>query len=623
MYRIKNILEPSPWRPYPGPETGLDIGEVEIGTIHETGLPWRLPISDFPFIAEVGAIGQGKTSLLYTILAGLAGRLPFLLITPKEDTARLLVDPPIVKRAYGFDELRLALFTPPPGVKPDVWQRCVIEILAQDWELQYARSVLHECVDQLRDLYDQYSQRTGSTVCFTPSALIKSLKRSRNKYSDGAVAVLDTLQRVTGDVFECSQGQCVDDLFLHASSVLSIACLMDTRVTRFDFDWILEWIYQYLTVNGPNDGSPQWILAADDAHRLLTESNERSALMPLTHKYLIIRQSGIRLIAISQCPGDLAPAIFSQSGVIIQVGGLVHEHDIKAVGSAVGMQPKDWPYLQRVKKAEFIAREMSLGRYDRPFGGTVNYFPPATRRFSEAQRKAIMTPFLNSLPWQPAVPLEHVERALASVTMGAVPARTPQGLSPTALDLARDVYLHPWDFLHARNRRLGIAGRVAQNSKEELVNAAWVKEHAIPRRGKPPILLEPLAPLWNGLQVQRPSWGAKGGFVHAFCQHTIAERLKQTGFKHIAIEKFFGSKSVDVVATAPTGELVGFEVAISFSNLVDNLSKDFWVQPNFARITTMCLSQQEVSQAKQMIVGAPVLQVFLSRLSVEPIAHWL
>lgn len=621
-YRFRNTIAPDPLRPYPGPESGLSMGDVEIGTVHETGLPWRLPLAGLPFITVVGATGQGKTSLVYNIIEGIGGRLAVLLISPKDDAARLLFDPPLLKCAYRLDELRLSLFTAPPGVNTETWQRNMVELFCQEWELQYSRTLLHEGCDMLRSLYSRYASKIGHNITFSPSGLTTWLKRSKSKYADGPISTLDILSRTTGDTFECSQGQPMEALFFRNSSVLSTSNLADVRVSRFVFDFILESAHQYFLANGPNDGSPRIFIIGEDAQPLLSEKNEHNAIMPLTQKLLIVRQSGVRIGAVAHIAADLAPAVFSQSGVIIQVGGLVHEKDVKAVGSAMGMPPADWPYLQAVKKAEFVARE-NLGRYDRPFGGVVRYFPPATRPFSEAQRKAAITPFLHALPWQPAVPLEQVERALAGIGIGAVPARTPQGLSPKALALAWDVYTNPWDFLFSRNRRLAVSGRAAQNVKDELLYSGWVREHAIARRGNSPILLEALAPLWNGLQVQRPNWGAKGGFVHAFCQHTIAGRLKKTGFTHVAIEKFFGSKSVDVAAVASTGELVGFEVAISLSNLVNNLSKDFWAQPNFAHITTICLSQQEVSQAKQMIVRAPVLQPFRSRLGVEAIARWL
>lgn len=41
-YRARRILDPDPLRPFPGPESGLQKGEIEVGTVRETDLPWRI-----------------------------------------------------------------------------------------------------------------------------------------------------------------------------------------------------------------------------------------------------------------------------------------------------------------------------------------------------------------------------------------------------------------------------------------------------------------------------------------------------------------------------------------------------------------------------------------------------
>lgn len=291
------------------------------------------------------------------------------------------------------------------------------------------------------------------------------------------------------------------------------------------------------------------------------------------------------------------------------------------MGAAFGMNSKDIIRLQDVRKAEFIARE-NLGRYNRPFAGIVHQFPGPAVPFTDTDRRRMMTPFLATLPWTPAVPLDRVEHALKSATAGAVPARMPTAFSQGARDLALDILSYPWDFLHVRYKRLNASGRPGQQAKNELVTLGLVKEHAIPRKGRPPILLEPLPALAAATGQPLPNWG-KGGYLHAFVIHAVMTKLNAMNYANIKTEAFFGSKAIDLVATDPSGNLIGVEVSITLTNLLDNAEKNFLVQPRLARLLIVCIGLAEVRQAERAITFAPGLKQYLPRIQVEAVAKWL
>ena len=343
--------------------------------------------------------------------------------------------------------------------------------------------------------------------------------------------------------------------------------------------------------------------------------------MSIIQLLFLIRQPGLRLVSVSQSPSDLAPAILSQSGLVIQVGGMASDKDVRAMAAALGLSHEQAACLPHLGCGEFIAR-VNMGRYTKPFRGTFHLFPQPRRPFSEADRIAHMQTFLNSLSSFPAIPFDKVVRTLNPQNHGpAVPARVPSGVSVNARDLAYDVLSHPYDFLKPRYDRLHLSGGDAQKAKQELVDQGWVAEHAIPRHGKAPILLEPLAPLAAGLNRALPSFG-KGGFTHAFVAHCAVVRLKKQNCKNIRQEVFYGSKPVDVVAIAPNGDLIGIEITCSLGNLVDNLEKDFLVNPRFSSITVICLSASDVRQAQRAIAAAPGLLSFRTRIVVKPVSQW-
>ena len=621
LYRIREAIDPDALRPYPARDTGLDVGDLALGAVHETELDWRIPLAHLPHPLVVGPTGQGKTNFVMNLLGQLHGRVPTLFVTAKTTEARLLIDPPIVDRAVHASELKLSLLEPPPGVAVQTWDRVVLETMASVWGLQYSRSLLFECVDEARRLYDSYSRKTGNTVHLPLAALYQILSRKRSKYKDGPDSALALLLRELGPVVDCSAGFPLRDILLNGTTLLMIGAIQSDYVARFIVDWLTRWLHQYFVTNGPNDGSVQHISLLDDAHRFLTKSAENGQLMPLSEAYLLMRQAGMRIGAVSQYPADLAPAIMSQSGVIVQVGGLVHERDVQAMGMALGLPREDWPRLQTPARGEFVARE-SLNRYARPFSGVTPQFPPPTRSFTEQDRQSLMQPVLHRLPFLPAIPLSKAEQ-IAGASGGAMPARMPGTASPNAFRLAHDILDHPWDLANIRFARLGLAGAPQQQAKNELLALKWVRQHKIvPGTGRPGFLLEPLAPLALALNRPLPKRG-KGGYVHAFMGSAVAEYFIANGYSSVQPETFYGSKAVDVTAIDSHGHLHGVEITVSQSNLVDNLEKDFLVQPQFTELFVVCPTAAEVNQAKRTIASAAGLVAHRSRIVVLPIARFL
>ena len=618
-FRITAAVHPDPLRPFPGPDTQLNTGDIEFGVIHETNLVWRIPHPLLPHGLVVGQTRSGKTYLIYGLVSQLKGKVPVLMITVKPNAARLLTDPPILDRAFNLSETRLSLFTPPPGTAEPDWHRHVIEIFCRNWGLQYSRAILHACCDELRTLYHQYSQMRGEALTFSPVALAEMARRhSRSKYQEGVLATLELLNR-TVPIFECSQGHPIDALFTAGTNLLIMNEPQDDHVARFILDWLLDYLHLWLQNQGPNDGRPRLVIILDDAHRFLTRAAETQGMTMLSHKYLIVSEPGMRLIAVSQVPMDVCVPALTQSGLLIQVGGLAHEKDCQTMGAAFGMNHTDFSRLQELGSGEFIARE-SLDRYHRPFAGSVRRFPTPSLPFSESDRVRLMAPVLASLPWKPAIPLAVVEHALKQ---GAGAVAAASGLpSGTALQLALDIAGNPYELFHARYKRLGWDQHQAWNAKQELLALGWVREHAIPKQGRPPVVLEPLPILFAGLQLPALNWG-KGSFLHAFIAERVALQFRSQHFTGVQREKFFGTKAVDVAGTTPAGALIGVEVTVSLTNVVDNLERDMAAQPNFAELVVVVLHSAEQRQAQRAIRAAPGLASCLSRIRVVPAAQFL
>ena len=620
-YRVRNIVDPDPLRPYPDFSSGLSVGELEVGNVHETGVPWRIPVARLPHFLIAGMTESGKTSLILGLLDQIT--LPFLLITLKSDIAHLLFDPHVVRQAFMFSEMRLSLFAPPPGLTAECWSRYVIDFLVRDLGLQYGRVLLDECMNDLLGLFGGYSRIQGAP--FHPSlrnVLDMVKRRRRSKYCESTTAALTMACNALGNTVEYSQGWDPATLFLKSASALAIDSVPHANAARFYVDVLMEYLHASLRAFGPNDGTPQCVTVLDDGHRYMAKANERDAMTPLSERLLIVRQAGLRYVLISQSPSDVARAVLSQSGIIIQVGPMTATDDVRAIAGALGLSPSAIERLQQTNQREFVSRE-NLGRWKQAFGGKVRELVRAGTSITDAQRLACMQPLYDALPSHPSIPLQQVEKALGIDVKGAVPAVKVSPRQTDAKKLAEDILVHPWDFVTARYTRLNLSAGKGNAAKKELLGRGWVRERPVPTGpGSPSILLEPLPALAKALKTRLPSCG-KGGFLHAFVQQAVVKKLKATGHTQVGTETAFGSKLVDVTSMDPSGQLVGIEVSIHLTNLVDNLAKDFKCRPQFGCLVVICIDSCKARSAKRLIKASVELQPYQSKVVVETVAKWL
>lgn len=611
-YRVRFAMDPDPLRPYPGPESELQFGELVLGTIKETNMNWSVPIVDLPHMLIVGQTGFGKTHLVFQLLRQFGAFLSFLMLSGKRDDLRAVCSPALVDVACLISEIRISLFTPPKGVGAESWHLRVIELFCKAFDLQFSRTVLHEACDTLREATERYAKDKGVDIFFTPQNLYDVVRGRKSRYAESCMAMLDLLIRTSFGVFECSRATPLEEWLFPYRALLVLEEISDDRTARFLVDVISEHIHQYLVANGPNDRSPQYLLVLDDAHRFLGRRREDNGPTSLDNMYLTTGQAGLRILGVSQRPSELSTPL-SQSGIIVCVGGLAHSADLAAAAAALGVEPRT--RLAELGKGDYVARE-SIGCYMHPFAGCTDPILPMAVHCTEQERQRANASVLSRLHWSPTVPLSDM---LGS--QGAVPAKGPKSASPDAYALASDILTSPWDFVSERYGRLNMMGGAGDRCKREIVDLKWARPHRLPIQGRP-LLLEPLPALAKALHRTLPRYG-RGGFLSAYLTHITEKRLKATAHTDITREKYYGSKAVDVVALDSAGELIGVEVTVSLRNLVDNLEKDFSNQPHFKRITVLCLSQNDARQAKRAIASAPGLKQWGKRIDVATVGQWL
>jgi len=534
-FRTNHLINPNPFRPLPGRHANL-IGDVEVGRIHETGVPYALSSAAYPHVVIVGPTGHGKSSLLFGLLEQSGAQLPYLLVTHKREDARLLVDPPIADQALDAVNQKFSLFTPPcPEEDAGAWHQKVIHLFAAAFNLKFATTLLYRACDHLRARTEQHARQTGKSVSFTPRQLLHVVSEMKSKYVDSCVNALERLCRTTKGMFECSAATPLNNVFLNKRSILIISNLRDDQSATFFVEWFITWLYTYLLHQDRVDDRPVMNICFDDAPRFVSKRHASAEVTPLDELFFLVHHARLRLTVVTQAPAQLADSVLSQAGLVIQVGALRHMHDIHVMAEALGLSRANANRLHSAQRQEFIARDE---RYPRPFSGVVRHFPPPSQPFTEHDRKRLMQPILDALTWQPAIPLHQMESVLQTRTTTPV-KKSEDLLSDDARRLALDILATPFAFLNERYTRLELSGSRAQKAKNDLLDKGYVKAHRIPqKRGRPPILLEATRTLSEAFQQPLPRTG-QGGFLHAFGIHVAKRKLKEWHCTDIQTERYF------------------------------------------------------------------------------------
>lgn len=133
-------------------------------------------------------------------------------------------------------------------------------------------------------------------------------------------------------------------------------------------------------------------------------------------------------------------------------------------------------------------------------------------------------------------------------------------------------------------RTLGLSLSTGDRVRKLLIEKGFVRVHTVRtyRRGGNPEVIELLPPAYDviGMPSQKPS--VKGGVIHRFWAHQIADQLRKQGLKP-TFEFGLNGKAVDVAVTTDSG-VVAYEVQMDVrADLVTAmLEKDF--RAGFSRV---------------------------------------
>ncbi len=216
--------------------------------------------------------------------------------------------------------------------------------------------------------------------------------------------------------------------------------------------------------------------------------------------------------------------------------------------------------------------------------------------------------------------------------------RRPRGLaggrhlSKDALDWLYDLCQHPFQRTTVRDRFLRLSAARAKRARDELEEAGLVKRHVVQtgRRGGQLVLEEVTEGGYEHLAqmqvaVKRPA--GKGGYVHKFWQHRVAEKLGEMHDEaRVGIEDAGSGKSVDVSFYFPsphgeTSKAVAYEILVKGEEKeVVNVRKD--VESGFDEVV-LCVDQWATAERLRERIRAELGAEMASKARFELLSQFL
>jgi len=632
------MRDQNPFQPYPSHSLA---GPIKIGKVFNP----RSPIVNFfglslqeinEHMFITGRSGIGKTTTFFIILANLVRlKIPFLIIDLKKDYRHLIRHIPNLL-VFTWRDFKFNPLQPPPGTDVFYWIQYFVEIFfecffpdsapaSKSAALEFLEKVYAKtketygdhAIPSLFDVYDALKKETGNSS-------LQSTYRARLHTLESRIR---PLLRMLGPMLDCQRGYPLEDL-LNCNVVLELDG-MTLENQDFTVNQFLYSILSYRLQKGQRNRLLH-VCLFDECKRVFGKEKASGNSM-ISHLVATAREFGEAIVSGDQMPSAIGRAIMANCYTKI-VLNLSDPHDMKAMASALGLNPAQCRQLSRLPKGLGIVK--LAGRYPEPFLIQIpNY--PIVKDVTDRELEQYMAPHLASLHFQPrSSPEEEVygdefspdkPDEEATVEPNQEPLQDPPleeslGLSETEFMFLMDVKNRPFETIVSRYRSLKLTNYMGNKVKRILIEKEYLEEIKILLvRGNVEKYMKFTALAEEKIGKQNLGSG-KGGFEHVLWQNRFDKYFEEQGFQ-TKIEEYKNGKGVDV-GLSRNGDSIALEVEMSSQGAVSNIIKDF--EAGWSQIWVACQNRQiqkeiqaQWEDKKSLVPGAQVQFYLVSELLAD------
>jgi DNA-binding MarR family transcriptional regulator len=374
----------------PPPQDMADQGDLKLGNVlygNKTMYPFSIQKDDLlTHVAVFGSSGYGKTNISYCMVEQLSKRgVPVIIFDFSKRNYKDLLSTDLKDRieiftvGRGVSPLKFNPLIPPEGVLESQWMKEFATVFDHAyWLLGGGRHVILKA-------FDSVLQKKGKPR-------LSDLKEWLNEYGSTQLPVreknwlatatrpLDSLCfRELGEVFECDEGIRPSEFFKPGKITILELDALDTNDKTFFIEITLQWIRDWLLIQGEREKLVGAIVL-EEAHHVLNREKARKlgseTVMDLVFRE--VRELGLGVIYCDQHPSLVSyPAMGNTSTHIYMNLGLdtKHSSDIQDASAMLGLRYEDESnYLRKVPVGQGFVMRRGFAFND-PFLVKFNKYP--------------------------------------------------------------------------------------------------------------------------------------------------------------------------------------------------------------------------------------------------------
>jgi len=577
---------------------------LNVGSLHICNQVDNIPINCDPDAFKTGVLllgpqNSGKSRLLIHLvneILRVRRSVRVTVIDPKGGLANL-------KSFHHIDLARVSLnLAPPPSCSEREFISELMPILGDTVGLIYGQDIVNEAADIALEHLGEYRRCIDSDthLCLRDNheELVHMAVTGprRPGYRDAASTALS---RMIGKskLFSCRKGLSVGDI-VSQNTVLNARALTDDMQCRFLATFLLYWLYQR-SRHEPESRQIKHVIVMDDASRLVGAVNQFEAhtrTSPLGHILAVLRATGTCLVAATQLPAHVDPAVLSLSRNMIVVGNINGEENLRIIKNFMSLTDEQARAIVRFKRREVLAF-ISDSSWPYPIHGFTPHVDLADYTTASPIKEIIEITAWHPLTSRPAYtpsraavstdePARTAERAAAGGPndQTTAPSGFTGDLRGPVAQLIADRIHYPFDKVRDVVARLGMSVRVYESAKAQAIQGGYLIASAC---GKT-VYLIPSPKSYDEFGYPCP-YRRSTSTEHSFYGTLASHHLKgDPALSRIQLETPIGDRgaTVDVTTINKSGDMTAYEITLSTSNLSSNAAK--LQDTSYQRIVWLC-----------------------------------
>ncbi|EMA15190.1 putative ATP-binding protein [Haloarcula marismortui ATCC 33800] len=499
-----------------------------------------------------------------------------------------------------WTELRFNPLKPPEGVPPRRWVQVFSEIFGHATSLLSGSKnyLMKKTVElyQLYNLFDRVSEPYPSL--HELELLIErdgiNFVRKQSDYRDTLLNRLESMNLVSGTVFDCSQGYSISEL-LRQDVVFEFDGL-SRDVQNFLMEALFAYVYEYRVAQNHRSQGLNHVFFLDEGKRVFSVYKERqdaSGIPEIDELTAKMREFGEGLVVADQEASKLTDSIKANTytKALLPTAGT---KQFNAMAEAMNLSERQSEFAQSLGIGEAVIQVGNTAPVPVKLDDHQVDKSVSDRKLEKQQRKRWA-----DLQHEPRKTTPSFKDKLSGRTEELEEPEIPEDpqeveLSKDGKRMLQDVVEHPFKPLTERYNRFSSSYK-GNKAKNELVDQGVVVERNI-RVGDQKKLLQLTEKgreyAGNSLDLDTKQEG-RGGIVHRYWQHQIKDAFEEAGW-HSFLEKFDADVYVNMGNTESAIEVAMGDNPREIQHIENHLNRGFlvWV---------VCRNQEILEGLKQRI----------------------